>query len=494
MITRWNEALTFAHNESIASILLKLEQLGSDEIAIVAKPNLRVFRNPVSMRLLQRKAEDMGIAVSLISDNEMIRQLCAEIGFGNYSSVEAFKRDNTRRRYFEKPRSSAKRHLSTWLSAVAALLMLALIAWVGYFVLPAATVTVAPAVTSMAIDLPVVADQAVTSVNSTDHQIPAKLATAEVDGERTVIASGQRDLPGTASRGAVTFTNLTTDALTVPKSTILLAGSKAFFITQDATVSPSLVFADTVAPGTGQAFAQAVDGGDQGNVPAGAITAVQGPLAGKVTVVNRGAFAGGANTKAAYLSADDQAQAKQALLETLRQQAMDKIHGQIARNETFLASPSTNGEGAIEELTFEESPEQVTTQTKLHMKVLIRGLTFQGDDVNQVVGDGFNRAVQQQGAGAKPLDAPLAIDPPVVIGNDGSTINLQVHTSGQIATPIVARNVEQRVRGLAPDAAQSAVLGLPGVGRADVQLWPAWVKRVPSLPWRINVSIANPAT
>src|SRR5205823_5490840 len=152
LVTRWDEAVTFADNESIASILLKLEQVRSDEIAIVVRPNLRVFRNPVSMRLLQRKAEDLGIVVSLISDDEMIRQLCAETGFSTYSNIEAFKRDNTRRRYYDQRPAAARAPFSTWLSAGAAVLMIGLILWAGYFVLPAATVTAAPSVASLALN------------------------------------------------------------------------------------------------------------------------------------------------------------------------------------------------------------------------------------------------------------------------------------------------------------------------------------------------------
>ena len=384
--------------------------------------------------------------------------------------------------------------MSTWLSLGAAAAMLSLMAWVGYFALPAASVTVSPAATALSITVPVVADSATGSVDLGGGRIPAKTVTAEVTGERVVKASGQRDIPGTPARGTVTFTNLTEDPLTIPNSTIVLAGSKVFFTTLDTTLLPSMTIGGFPVPGTANVFVQSTDGGDQTNVAAGAITAVQGSLAGKVSVVNSAPLTGGSNKTATYLSAEDQAQAKQALLDSLRQQDMDKAKSQIAKNETFLASPSSSGDGAVEELTYEESPEQVTTQTTLHMKVLVRGLIFQGDDVNQVVADSFSRAVAQQAPGSQQLNTPLSIDPPVVTGNDGSAINLQVHTSGRIATPIDSRKVEEATSGLDPAAAQAALGKLPGVAKSSIDLWPGWVKKVPAASWRIHVSITDPVS
>src|SRR5581483_10774391 len=125
------------------------------------------------------------------------------------------------------------------------------------------------------------------------------------------------------------------------------------------------------------------------------------PLSSKLTVINQVPISGGTVKKVSYLSADDQSKAKQALLDRLTGQAMDKINEQIARNETFILSPAAQGDRAIEELTYEESPEQVTTRTTLHMKVLVKGLTFLGDDVNAVIEQTMETAAARQGGGAE---------------------------------------------------------------------------------------------
>jgi len=485
----WQETLTFAENENIASILLKMERLPGRELAILAPPHLRVFRNPVSMRLLQRKAEDLGLEVTIISQDEMTRQLCAEVGFGCYGDVTGFRRENSRPRRFEQQLLATRLR---WVSAVAGLCLLALILFVGYFVLPAASITVTPASTALDADVPVVADSNANSVDLAAGKIPAHVVTSgDVEGSSTVSASGQRDVPNQAARGSVTFTNLTDQPINVPKSTILLAGKAVFFTLSDTEVRPSLKIGDTPVPGAGSASIQAAEPGDAANVPVGAITAVQGAIASKVSVVNRSAISGGSNKKATYLSSDDQAKAKQALLDELRKQALDKIRGQIARNETFLPNPDSGGD-PVEELTYAESPEQVTGQTTLHMKIIIRGLTFQGDDVNQVVAQAMDNAARRRAGNARLSDAPLAIDPPVVVSNDGTIIKLQVHTAGRVSTPLNASGLADQVRGMSAAAARNRLALTPGVGQADVQLWPAWANKVPSFSWRIRTTVTSP--
>ncbi len=481
--------LVVADNEPIASILLKLEQLPDRDVAILAAPKNGSLRNPVSMRLLQRKAEDLGLDISVVSQDDMTRQLCAEIGFGCYPSLESYQQESGAG---HSPREWVLGGRLAWASAVSGLCLLALASLIAYFVLPAATITLVPASKTLSIDVPVVADVSNSSVDPAAGRIPARTVVQEVAGSTNVRATGQRDVPDKPATGVVVLTNLTDQPLTVPKSTILLAGKVAFSTTQDAHLEPSIRIADTSISGSATVPVQAVDPGEDGNVKVGAITAVQGPLASKVSVINKAATTGGTKKKAAFLSSDDQAKAKSALLEDLRQRALEQIKSQIARNETFLPSPASMGEDAIQQLTFEESPEQVTTQTRVNMRVLVRGLSFQGDDVNQVVAQAMDNAVQRQGAGARLSNAALAIEPPVVLANDGVAIRLQVRTTGQMVSPVDAAALADRVRGMPLQEALSELLKAPGVGQADVQLWPVWASRVPSFSCRIHTRVAAP--
>ena len=89
------------------------------------------------------------------------------------------------------------------------------------------------------------------------------------------------------------------------------------------------------------------------------------------------------------------------------------------------------------------------------------------------------------------MNAPLAIDPPAVVSNDGSTVKLTIHATAQLAQNVQPIGVAERIRGMDAATAQAVLRKLPGVGEADVQLWPSWVTRAPSLTWRIHVDVAN---
>ncbi|HEX6512802.1 MAG TPA: hypothetical protein VF157_10915, partial [Chloroflexota bacterium] len=59
-------------------------------------------------------------------------------------------------------------------------------------------------------------------------------------------------------------------------------------------------------------------------------------------------------------------------------------------------------------------------------------------------------------------------------------------------SPLNASALASQVRGLGPAAARAALAKAPGVGSADVQLWPAWAHKVPSFSWRIHTAVLNP--
>ncbi|MBV8087807.1 MAG: baseplate J/gp47 family protein [Chloroflexi bacterium] len=482
-------ALDVADNESIASILFKLESLPGEHVVIVTRPTLRVFRNPVAMRLLQRKAEDLGITVSFVKPDEMTRNLCAETGFAVYGSLDELKRDTIRRDYHGLPEPAVKRLGGSWLSLAAGACVLALAVLTGYYVLPAASITLEAAAKPFDIDVPVTVDESANSVDLGSGTIPGRLVSTEVDGTITVQATGQRDTPDKPATGLVTFTNHTDQPVQVPASTVLLAGSVAFFTTGPITVSPSV----DGFPGTGSATVQASQPGTAGNAPAGSITAIEGPLAGELSVLNSASTLGGTQKKTSFLSADDQSKAKDALRRQLFDQGLATLRSQLDPGASLLANPSDQTDAAVEQLNYTDSPEQVTTQTQLHIRLLVKGLSFDGANVNQVVADQASQAAAKLGPQARFQDAtPLTVQPPVILSNDGPTARLQVHASASVVVPPNTATIADRVRGLDAQQAATALESVPGVAAANVQLWPAWARHVPSFSWRIHVALGGP--
>ncbi len=341
-------------------------------------------------------------------------------------------------------------------------------------------------------DVSIVADVQQSDLDTANFRIPARVLTAEIDGQQNVTATGQRDAPDATARGVVTFTNTSPDAISVPVGTIVNAGAVSFSTTQASQVPPATKAGDTSINGSATVPIVALTAGTDGNVKTGSITSISGALAGRLTVLNSAATSGGANKKVSYLSGTDQGTAKEALRQQLVQQGLDRIHSQLQRNQTFIPSTQSQTDDAIEELTYEQTPEQVTNQTVLHMKVLVKGLTFVGDDVNSVVDQAMRNAVKKAPQGLQLMNDPLVIDPPVVAASDASTVKLQVHAAGHVLTPLNSGALIEGVRGKTAEQARAYLQTAPGAGNAELQLWPAWIGRTSRFAWRIRVEQVNP--
>ncbi|MHB8619911.1 MAG: hypothetical protein ACYDAG_10115, partial [Chloroflexota bacterium] len=124
--------------------------------------------------------------------------------------------------------------------------------------------------------------------------------------------------------------------------------------------------------------------------------------------------------------------------------------------------------------------------------VLVRGLTFQGDDVNAVVDQAVRNAVKRAGPGVLVSDQPLKIQPPVVVAHDQSTVRMNVHAIAQVVSSVDPARIAAAVRGLTPRAASRLLDSRPGIGRVRVDLWPRWARTLPSFSWRIHVVVGRP--
>src|SRR5262249_46774340 len=135
------------------------------------------------------------------------------------------------------------------------------------------------------VKLTVNASPAVEAVFITGN-IPAHEKKVIVDGEQTIIVSGEGIVPQAKARGVVEFRNLTKQLISIPVGTVVNAGAVRFVTTEDGVV----------AAGTGKKISlpiEAIDGGSAGNVEAQTINAIEGQLALSLSVINLEPASGG---------------------------------------------------------------------------------------------------------------------------------------------------------------------------------------------------------
>ncbi|MHB8619912.1 MAG: baseplate J/gp47 family protein, partial [Chloroflexota bacterium] len=356
-------------DENIAAILRKLEAVPAGRVIITSTDTVATFRNPVSIRLLARRAHDLALAVAIVTDDDFTRWLCEQVGLPAFATVKSVRHPRSALSITREGLARAHLRLGGWVSGVLGLAVLAAVALLLFFVLPAATVTVTPAPKALAVDVPVLATVTQDQLDAAAGRVPANVASTEVAGDAQVRATGTREAPDGTAGGLVTITNTTAGKVDVPAGTIFAGGAVDFVSGQDVVVPPSLKVGSVALPGTVALPVKAVNPGPSGNVKAHVITGLPPGLAGKLRVSNDFATSGGTRKKVNYLSGADQGRAKDALRTRLVNLGLQRIRGQISRNETFLPDPGAAGDGAIEQLTYDQSPVQVTGTTTLHMRV-----------------------------------------------------------------------------------------------------------------------------
>jgi hypothetical protein len=161
-------------------------------------------------------------------------------------------------------------------SSIAALLALAV------FFLPGAAISLVPQIKVQEISLPVKAGEDITSVNLSGS-LPARWTTILVEGRSTITSTGTIKVPVSPATGNVRFTNLTEGAVSVPIGTLIstLGTDPIWFTTVNEGKVPAGIGKTASIP------IQAVQPGASGNLAAGKIRAISGPVGLKLSVTNR---------------------------------------------------------------------------------------------------------------------------------------------------------------------------------------------------------------
>jgi hypothetical protein len=486
------EVLGLENGENISSVLVKLEDYAGKYLAVIPNGAGDVLRNPVNVRLLQRRAEDLGMLLAVISNDEFTAWLCHQAGIATFTNLHALENAASGGMNL-LPDFRKLLRLGRWVSSGAALAVLVCCAVVVYLVVPAASVTVVPRPQTLGLQVNIAADTQQNDVNTADGRIPAKFVTAESEGDQDVAATGLRDQPDQSATGIVTFTNKTDQPVVIPKQTVVGNGKVTFATSQDSTVPATIKDGDLPAiNGIVRIPVVAVAAGPDSNLAARAVNSVTGDVASKVSVTNELPIAGGTTKKQPYLTGDDQAKVRGALRQQLVGQAANSIKQQMGPSQTLLLDDASQGDGAIEEVTFSQSPEQVQTSTRVHMRVLVRGLTFLGDDVNAVVDNAIRDAVSARGSSVQLLPDPLKIDPPAITNRSSTTVDMSVRASGQVVTRTDANQIADDLRGLDLQSAKRLLATNPGLQQASIEIWPGFDNSLPRFAWRIRVDVLRP--
>jgi hypothetical protein len=380
---------------------------------------------------------------------------------------------------------------SSMLIVVAVFALAALVGGVGaYLVLPTATVVVTPREKAVGpLPMTITADASATAPDAAARTVPAETLSVDVDATRTFPATGKR-VAETLARGAVRFRNKDfTSSNTIPQGSIVSTQAGIRFRTAaSVTVPRAQLVGLQIFPSTATVRVTAVEPGPDGNVEPNTILVIprgEDPLT--LDVTNPDATKGGTRKEFPLVAQKDVTAAVAALTSDLqaafRARLVDPalvVDGATVFSDTgVLGTPVPSVDPATlvgkEVASFDLSATATGTVTAVKT-----------DAVQMVAEQRLTGSVEP---GYRLLAGSSQIEPAPAVISDGSISFPVVATARQVAV-LDPDGIRSAIRGRSLEEAQAI---LQGFGQWDLKVWPDWVRTIPTLDARLDVSVAEPA-
>jgi hypothetical protein len=488
------QIITLETHDDLISVRDRMSWAKTPRILLVWPKYEKVTLRQVDLKVLQRHALSLGAQLGLVTRARRVRQDAEELKIPVFESTGQAQRVSwpkpRRKRWLQRPprkdlreqregvfvkeegwRVHPATRVGAFIVGVASVLVL-----VALFI-PRAQVVLHPESKTQSIVLPVIAGPSVESVFITGS-IPAREKRVIVEGTQTVVVTGQGVTPQSKARGAVTFRNLTQQAVTIPAGSVVRTEDNLRFATRRAGEVPAGVDETLELP------VEAAESGRAGNVDAETIVIAEGRLGLSLSVINPEPLTGGRETPSVQASDADRERAKEQLMENLEEEARAQFTGEmqagdILFDDTFAVSQ------VISEV-YDPPAGASGTKLTLTMQVEFSTLYAAASDLSQLASLALNASLPT-GFGATPDALTLRPVTEPILNDDGFT-RWTVRAERRIVQQISTAQVTQMIQGTSSRRAQTLLdRSLPLEGAPEIHLSPPWWPWVPIVPFRISV-------
>jgi hypothetical protein len=319
---------------------------------------------------------------------------------------------------------------------------------------------------------------------------PSRWVHVTVEGRDVEAASGTMRIAERTASGTLEFTNLTDQPVEVPVGTVARAAGGEL-------VRFGVTRAGEIPAGPGVTLslpAQALDPGESGNLPAGSLTAIEGPLGTQLSVNNPRPTTGGASRVTPAPSADNRRQLYERLLQSLAANAQEELQAQLAPGDLMIAA-SLHPVETLEEV-FTPDEGLPADRLTLELRIEYAARVVAAEDLQRLAGAIFD-ANLPSGFSAIPdsLQVENLTQPTALEGSeaaDDRVYDWSVHAVRRVMARIDSNQVTRLVLGRSAQTALPRLQAeLPLESAPELRMRPAWWPRLPVLPFRVNV-VAQP--
>lgn len=372
---------------------------------------------------------------------------------------------------------------------VGVLLLLIVLWYVGFFVLPKAKVVIKTDNLSVTADVDFTADTAVDSFDKEQGIVPATSKEVKKTDTEKAQATGKKDVGDKAS-GSATFsttTNCVTPVGSLPSGVTITAGGFNFVTQEAASFGISGVQGGKCVFSSGSTAVIAANPGDQYN-----LSARDYAVSGYAGITAKGSdMSGGTSKTVTVVSQADIDTLKAKLVDKSKDSAKEELQKNFkeddlfALGETFAnGEPATTTSPAVGAESSDVSVTTVTTYTMLGVKRAdLRTLV---EEVAKKQIDTSKQAISSDG-----LDSAVFR---LVDKGNGKTQKLSVQTQVETGTRIDEDDLKKQIAGKKKGDARDLISKYPGVKDVTVNLSPFWVGKVPGKAKKVNIQFERPTT
>jgi hypothetical protein len=491
-------------HDDVISIRDKMGWSQTSRILLVWPEKGKILSRRLDLVVLARHSRSLGSQLALVTDDPEVKYNAHNLGIPVYKDTRQAQETHWRTTFHLRSRSLrrtpppdwvelkekklpektswADNRIIYWLAFFSS--MLALLALAVFF-LPGASIDLVPQTQVQEISLPVKAGEDIISVNLSGS-LPARRTTILVEGRSAITSTGTVKVPVSPASGNVRFTNLTEGAVSIPVGTLISTlGTEPIWFT---TVKEGKVPA-----GIGKTVSipiQAVQPGTSGNLAAGKIQAIRGPLGLQLSVTNLAPTRNGVDKPAPAPSADDRSRLYNRLLASLQKTALqeltDRYRGGAAENGLPII-PSLKLSSVIEK-TYTPEENTPAEQLQLNLRLEFEALEVPSQDIQKLVAPLLDASLPDHYAALPGTLNITTLDEPVL--DEKNVAHWTLGAQRKIQAMISPEETVQLAKGLPiADARQRLSDHLLISPKPQIVPVPSWWPYTPFLSPRITVNI-----
>jgi len=513
-MSRRAEYLQLAAGDDVNSVRDRLSFIRGKRVLLIWPEVGTALTRKLDLVLVQREARRRAIQLALVTHDTQVIQHAQELGISTFETIGDSERKRWRRgrtRVFtlrhhkpeDEPEPEALMDVASRVRAnqdkpsnlrlliersVLLVLVVGAILGIAYAVMPSASITLTLAKQALSVQATITADINQTEADVENRLIPASRLRATVQTSGTIPTTGRQSLGDLVAIGVVVFSNKTDQPVEIPANTSLStsAGTPILF----KTIAPAILPA-----GVGQQVEVGIEAlpgssGSIGNVAAGMINTIVGPLDAFASVINLTPTAGGETRSFPSVTEADRERLLAIVRAQLQALAYDEMRASLNPSQLLIIETIRIVEERSDWTSYSHNIDDLSESLTLDMRAVVEALMIDDRFARQIV---FAQLSAQ-----KPPNLALradtfayergpvsAVDPQgqVTFSASGEALAVGEVNAGRLRDSLAGRPLSDagllivQNANLAADVAPQIVIN------------PSWMTHMPLLPFRIQVSV-----